>query len=95
MKVKGMRILSLLLVMVLMLGLFPSVAKASAYEDPDLPAPIEGYDPLDPDNPYPYGMPVTEYIPEEEREMLESGIALFASQGSIPCLLYTSPSPRD
>ena len=84
MKVKVMRILTLVLVAVLMFGLFPGVAQASAYEDPDLPAPIEGYDPLDPDNPYPYGLPVTEYIPEEEQEMLESGIALFASQGSIP-----------
>lgn len=84
MKVKAMRILTLLLAVVLMFGLFPGVAQASAYEDPDLPAPIEGYDPLDPDNPYPYGLPVTEYIPEEEQEMLESGIALFASQGSIP-----------
>ncbi|MBQ7767883.1 MAG: hypothetical protein IJ403_03260 [Oscillospiraceae bacterium] len=84
MKVKAMRVLTLLLAMVLMFSLFPGVAQASAYEDPDLPAPIEGYDPLDPDNPYPYGLPVTEYIPEEEQEMLESGIALFASQGSIP-----------
>ena len=58
MKVKTMRILTLLLAMVLMFGLFPGVAQASAYEDPDLPAPIEGYDPLDPDNPYPYGLPV-------------------------------------
>ena len=89
MKVKTMRILTLLLAMVLMFGLFPGVAQASAYEDPDLPAPIEGYDPLDPDNPYPYGLPVTEYIPEDELARLNSGVSTFAlraaaGQGSIP-----------
>lgn len=89
MKVKTMRILTLLLAMVLMFGLFPGVAQASAYEDPDLPAPIEGYDPLDPDNPYPYGLPVTEYIPEDELARLNGGASTFAlraaaGQGSIP-----------
>ena len=89
MKVKAMRILTLLLAMVLMFGLFPGVAQASAYEDPDLPAPIEGYDPLDPDNPYPYGLPVTEYIPEDELARLNGGVSTFAlraaaGQGSIP-----------
>ena len=88
MKVKGMRILTLLLAVVLMFGLFPGVAQASAYEDPDLPAPIEGYDPLDPDNPYPYGLPVTEYIPEEELAVLNGAyppkLRAAAGQGSIP-----------
>ena len=89
MKVKTMRILTLLLAMVLVFGLFPGVAQASAYEDPDLPAPIEGYDPLDPDNPYPYGLPVTEYIPEDELARLNGGVSTFAlraaaGQGSIP-----------
>lgn len=89
MKVKAMRILTLLLAMVLMFGLFPGVAQASAYEDPDLPAPIEGYDPLDPDNPYPYGLPVTEYIPEDELARLNGGVSTYAlraaaGQGSIP-----------
>ena len=88
MKVKAMRILTLLLAMVLMFGLFPGVAQASAYEDPDLPAPIEGYDPLDPDNPYPYGLPVTEYIPEEELAVLNGAyppkLRAAAGQGSIP-----------
>lgn len=88
MKVKAMRILTLLLAMVLLLGLFPGVAQASAYEDPDLPAPIEGYDPLDPDNPYPYGLPVTEYIPEEELAVLNGAyppkLRAAAGQGSIP-----------
>ena len=89
MKVKTMRILTLLLAMVLMFGLFPGVAQASAYEDPDLPAPIEGYSPLDPDNPYPYGIPMTDVVPEDILERINNGmegIKLKAarSQGSIP-----------
>lgn len=84
MKKRLTQILSLLLVCVLMLGSIPAVMAASAEDDPDLPEPVVGYDPNDPDNPYPYGLPVTEYIPEEEQAMLESGISLFASQGSIP-----------
>ena len=89
MKVKTMRILTLLLAVVLMFGLFPGVAQASAYEDPDLPAPIEGYSPLDPDNPYPYGIPMTDVVPEDILERINNGmegIKLKAarSQGSIP-----------
>ena len=89
MKVKTMRILTLLLAIVLMFGLFPGVAQASAYEDPDLPAPIEGYSPLDPDNPYPYGIPMTDVVPEDILERINNGmegIKLKAarSQGSIP-----------
>lgn len=89
MKVKTMRILTLLLAVVLMFGLFPGVAQASAYEDPDLPAPIEGYSPLDPDNPYPYGLPMTDVVPEDILERINNGmegIKLKAarSQGSIP-----------
>ena len=89
MKVKTMRILTLLLAIVLMFGLFPGVAQASAYEDPDLPAPIEGYSPLDPDNPYPYGVPMTDVVPEEILERINNGmegIKLKAarSQGNIP-----------
>ena len=89
MKVKTMRILTLLLAIVLMFGLFPGVAQASAYEDPDLPAPIEGYSPLDPDNPYPYGIPMTDVVPEEILERINNGmegIKLKAtrSQGNIP-----------
>ena len=86
MKVKTMRILTLLLAIALM---FPGVAQASAYEDPDLPAPIEGYSPLDPDNPYPYGVPMTDVVPEEILERINNGmegIKLKAarSQGNIP-----------
>lgn len=89
MKVKTMRILTLLLAIVLMFGLFPGVAQASAYEDPDLPAPIEGYSPLDLDNPYPYGIPMTDVVPEDILERINNGmegIKLKAarSQGSIP-----------
>ena len=89
MKVKTMRILTLLLAIALMFGLFPGVAQASAYEDPDLPAPIEGYSPLDPDNPYPYGVPMTDVVPEELLERINNGmegIKLKAarSQGNIP-----------
>lgn len=80
------RLLSLLLVFILTLGMFPTVMAATVEEDPDLPAPIEGYDPLDPDNPYPYGLPVTEYIPEDVLELINSGAMLMAddNQGSIP-----------
>ena len=89
MKVKTMRILTLLLAMVLMFGLLPGVAQASAYEDPDLPAPIEGYDPLDPDNPYPYGIPMTDVVPEDILERINNGmegikLRAAANQGSIP-----------
>ena len=89
MKVKTMRILTLLLAMVLMFGLFPGVAQASAYEDPDLPAPIEGYSPLDPDNPYPYGIPMTDVVPEDILERINNGmegikLRAAANQGSIP-----------
>ena len=89
MKVKTMRILTLLLAIALMFGLFPGVAQASAYEDPDLPAPIEGYSPLDPDNPYPYGVPMADVVPEEILERINNGmegIKLKAarSQGNIP-----------
>lgn len=84
-----MRVLSLLLVLVLAVGLIPTAAFAASYEDSDLPNPVEGYDPLDPDNPYPYGLPVTEYIPEDVQELIDSyqyGVSLMAAdnQGSIP-----------
>ena len=89
MKVKVMRILTLLMVVALMFGLFPGVAQASAYEDPDLPAPIEGYSPLDPDNPYPYGVPMTDVVPEDILERINNGmqgikLRAAANQGSIP-----------
>ena len=86
MRIKHKRLLSLLLVFILTLGMFPTAMAATIEEDPDLPAPIEGYDPNDPDNPYPYGLPVTEYIPEDVQEFINSGVMLMAddNQGSIP-----------
>ncbi len=89
MKVKTMRILTLLMAIILTFGLIPGVVQASAYEDPDLPAPIEGYDPLDPDNPYPYGIPMTDVVPEDILERINNGmygISLMAAdtQGNIP-----------
>ena len=91
------RLLSLLLVFVLVLGMFPTAMAAendgAAETEPSstdstsdiLPEAIAGYDPNDPDNPYPYGLPVTEYIPEDVQEFLNSGIMLMAAdQGSIP-----------
>ena len=56
----------------------------------ELMEPVTGYDPNDPDNPYPYGLPVTEYIPEDVLEYIqlstEYGFSLMAAdnQGSIP-----------
>ena len=106
-------LLSLLLVVVLIFGMFPTAMAATidgtgetvpsstdpageglvdtdttSSGDDDLPAPIEGYDPNDPDNPYPYGLPVTEYIPEDELAGL-NGLTTFAlrsasTQGNIP-----------
>lgn len=84
-KIKHKRLLSLLLVFILTLGMFPT-AMAATVDDTDLPAPIEGYDPNDPDNPYPYGLPVTEYIPEDVQNIIDYGVSLMAddNQGSIP-----------
>lgn len=80
------RLLSLLMVLLLVLGMFPAAMAATVDEDPDLPAPIRGYDPSDPDNPYPYGLPVTDYIPEELQSVLDNGIRTRSAtnQGSIP-----------
>lgn len=88
MKVRFFRLLSLLIVLALTVCMVPTVVAATEYEDLDLPAPIQGYDPLDPDNPYPYGLPVTEYIPEDELALLNShstfALRSAANQGSIP-----------
>lgn len=89
MKKRFLQLLSLLLVCVLMLGSIPAVMAASAEDDPDLPEPIAGYDPNDPDNPYPYGVPMTDVVPEDILERINNGmfgISLMAAdnQGSIP-----------
>lgn len=85
-KIMHKRLLSLLLVFILTLGMFPTAMAATVEEDPDLPAPIEGYDPNAPDNPYPYGLPVTEYIPEDVQNIIDYGVSMMAddNQGNIP-----------
>lgn len=89
MKSRFMRLLSLLLVCVLLLGTMPAAMAASVEDDPDLPEPIQGYDPNDPDNPYPYGYPVTDIVPEDILERINNGmqgvkLKAAANQGSIP-----------
>ncbi len=100
MKIHVTRVLSLLLVVVLIYGMFPTAMAASidgtSGTEPsysgvvdDLPDPIEGYDPNDPDNPYPYGLPVTDLVPDDVLEQINSsmyGIAMAAddNQGNIP-----------
>lgn len=49
----------------------------------DLPDPIPWYDPADPDNPYPFGVPVDNFYPAEFSEDDPYGIVPMA-QGSIP-----------
>lgn len=89
MKNRFMRLLSLLLVCVLLLGTIPAAMAASVKDDPDLPEPIQGYDPNDPDNPYPYGYPMTDVVPEDILERINNGmqgikLKAAANQGSIP-----------
>ena len=75
---KFTRLLSLLLVFVLAFGMVPTamaaeIGSSDAGALPEewqrisdsLPQPITGYDPNDPDNPYPYGVPVDTFYPEE------------------------------
>ena len=72
------RLLSLLLVFVLAFGMVPTAMAAEIGSsdagvlpeewqriNDSLPQPITGYDPNDPDNPYPYGVPVDTFYPEE------------------------------
>lgn len=101
MKTHVTRLLSLLLALVLVGSMMPA-AMAASYDgagetEPsssgdalaDLPDPIEGYDHNDPDNPYPYGLPVTDVVPEDVLAFINSGISGFATmaadnQGNIP-----------
>lgn len=55
----------------------------SLYDSSDLPDPIPWYDPLEPDNPYPLGLPVDNFYPPEFFEEGDYGIMGIA-QGSIP-----------
>lgn len=78
MNYKFTRLLSLLLVFVLAFGMVPTAMAAEIGSSDtgalpeewqrisdSLPQPIAGYDPNDPDNPYPYGVPVDTFYPEE------------------------------
>ena len=81
MKPISKRLFSLLLAVIVVLGL-PFTAMAATEPDSsqasgdlplewqiisdNLPDPIPGYDPHDPDNPYPYGVPVDTFYPIEE-----------------------------
>ena len=99
---KWKRLVSLLLVFVLLLGVFPQVYAAEitspTVSDDDeqrwaklteeLPAAIEGYDPLDPDNPYPYGEPVDNFYPSSIFEPDPYGIMPLADMSKIPDEMY-------
>lgn len=107
MKIPVKRLLSLLIVFVLILGMFPTVMAAETHGSADsitegsgvlpeawqlisdsLPDAIEGYDPNDPENQYPYGIPVDTFYPEEEDPY---GIALMAlDQSYIPEEMWDS-----
>ena len=92
------RLLSLLMAVILVLGL-PSTAMAATdvgssgdaealpeewqIISDNLPEPIPGFDPNDPDNPYPYGVPVDTFYPVEEADPY--GIAMLGlDQSYIP-----------
>ena len=99
---KWKRLVSLLLVFVLLLGAFPQVYAAEitspTVSDDDeqrwaklteeLPAAIEGYDPLDPDNPYPYGEPVDNFYPSSIFEPDPYGVMPLADMSKIPDEMY-------
>ena len=59
-------------------------AKLSA----DLPEAIKGYDPLDPDNPYPYGVPVDNFYPGWVLEDDPYAVAPMADMSKIPEEMY-------
>ena len=54
----------------------------------ELPEPIKGYDPLDPDNPYPYGMPVDNFYPGWVLEDDPYAVAPMADMSRIPEEMY-------
>ena len=54
----------------------------------DLPDPIKGVDPLDPDNPYPYGIPVDNFYPSAFFEEDPYAAAPMADTGRIPDDMY-------
>lgn len=73
------------LIMMLLFSLLPLSALAAETEDilAALPDPVEWTDPNDPDNPYPYGLPVDTVFPPEILEVNPCAVATM-SQGGIP-----------
>lgn len=54
----------------------------------ELPEPIKGVDPLDPDNPYPYGVPVDNFYPGWVLEDDPYAVAPMADMSKIPEEMY-------
>ena len=54
----------------------------------ELPEPIKGVDPLDPDNPYPYGVPVDNFYPGWVLEDDPYAVAPMADMSRIPEEMY-------
>ena len=107
MKIPAKRLLSMLMVFVMVLGIFPRVMAAetveglgSITEEPgvlseawqiisdSLPDAIEGYDPNDPDNPYPYGVPVDNFYPSWYFEEDPYAVSPMANMDLIPDEMY-------
>lgn len=109
MKPKYKRLLVLLMVLSVVVGLMPTAIAAAAEESEEenlsplhallseaLPEPIEGTDPLDPGNPYPYGVPVDNFYPEELLSPNPYAISTMAAtgQGSIPDEMWDNSALR-
>ena len=107
MKIPAKRLLSLLMVFVMVLGIFPAVMAAETDGSVDsiteelevlpeawqlisdsLPDAIEGYDPNDPDNPYPYGVPVDNFYPSWYFEEDPYAVSPMANMDLIPDEMY-------
>ena len=107
MKIPVKRLLSLLMVFVMVLGIFPAVMAAETDGSVDsitdelevlpeawqlisdsLPDAIEGYDPNDPDNPYPYGVPVDNFYPSWYFEEDPYAVSPMANMDLIPDEMY-------
>lgn len=54
----------------------------------ELPSPIEGYSPLDPDNPHPYGVPVDNFYPSSIFEVDPYALMPMADMSAIPDEMY-------
>ena len=97
------------MVLSVVVGLMPTAIAAAAEESEEddlsllhaqlseaLPEPIEGTDPLDPENPYPYGIPVDNFYPEELLAPNPYAISTMAAagQGSIPDEMWDNSALR-